>query len=691
MANEDSKTPDSSVLPLPPWKQRLRPQYVLKLIDSWFFSRIPSRFLLGLPSAIVAVGGICFLLYLKHNDQQAAVLRYEKAVTQALRNEEWSDALLFLNSLSSLRPHVPEYRFHIGLLNQQTGNTAKAVGLMRQLAPLNSEGFAPARMWLVKQAMSGEVQGLTKEEVGQQLKAAVRERPFDPQANQLLADYYVSTQQFRLAEQHLKQAAEQTPELNLALARLQKRMQRGPDEIHATLDLARQAFQKRLTRNAQDHDARIQWAQCHALENQYNEAAQILNEGASRENAAELRVALSQLYAEFAVTRLRESPLNGAMAGQLLSQSISVAPENVAAIAELAKISAAKFQIKPDDLDGAIKYWEEKSKGNDTNNASARLIFAQLLRMCGRTSEAIQQLETGIAEHPESRLLLAQLYAEAKRESDADDLYDQILIDLEKRQDQTVTQSVMAKAVLLLQAQRLDEAISFIKNRRDDVPEADREPLDQIHARVLIVLIDKLLDSDEDRSDEAFALFTEAVSLFPKQQETLVRIAKVSCSKLSAAGQSDALLTKLLAEGDFNATVYNFIGTESLRVGQFKKAQKNLEIARQLDPENPMILNNLALALVRSEDPNHEYSLTLANSVLSVLPDHPDGLSTRAEVYLAMGRLNEANRDLQVALPNRKSSANVRELLISVNERLGNKDLAEQHRQILEQLTSTDR
>ena len=172
-----------------------------------------------------------------------------------------------------------------------------------------------------------------------------------------------------------------------------------------------------------------------------------------------------------------------------------------------------------------------------------------------------------------------------------------------------------------------------------------------------------------------------------------MRIAKVSCSKLSAAGQCDALLTKLLAEGDFNATVYNFIGTEALRVGQFEKAQKHLEIARQLDPENPMLLNNLALALalVRSQDPNHEYSLTLANSVLSVLPDHPDGMSTRAEVYLAMGRLNEANRDLQVALPNHKSSANVRQLLISVNERPGNKDLAEQHRQILEQLRSTDR
>ncbi|MEO2018838.1 MAG: hypothetical protein ABGZ53_31200, partial [Fuerstiella sp.] len=60
----------SSKLPLPPWTVALRPAYFFRLVEYWFFSRIPSRILLGLPSAIVAFGGVLFLLYLKHNNEQ---------------------------------------------------------------------------------------------------------------------------------------------------------------------------------------------------------------------------------------------------------------------------------------------------------------------------------------------------------------------------------------------------------------------------------------------------------------------------------------------------------------------------------------------------------------------------------------------------------------------------------------------
>ena len=117
-----------------------------------------------------------------------------------------------------LRPHLPHYKYQLAVLKQQLGNEPAAFGLMQQLAPLNgAEGFAPARVWLVQQSLSGVNLGLSKDELGKQLKAAVRERPADAQANQLLADYYVSEGQTRLGETHLRRAAEQDPEMYVSL------------------------------------------------------------------------------------------------------------------------------------------------------------------------------------------------------------------------------------------------------------------------------------------------------------------------------------------------------------------------------------------------------------------------------------------------------------------------------------------
>ena len=60
------------------------------------------------------------------------------------------------------------------------------------------------------------------------------------------------------------------------------------------------------------------------------------------------------------------------------------------------------------------------------------------------------------------------------------------------------------------------------------------------------------------------------------------------------------------------------------------------------------------------------------------------------ESLLAMERLEEANRDLQLALPDRPSSQTLRRLLVTVNERLGNQDLAQQHREILHRIQNAE-
>ena len=690
MAEQDSttatRTGGSGVskerMPLPPGREAFKVGYVFRFLEYWFFSRVPSRFLLGLPAGIIVIVGVLFFFQLKHNDQRRIVRDYQQAVAEAIENEEWNSAALFLRSLCTLQPSVRSYKFQLALLFQRLDNESGAVGLMHQLAPLDgTNGYAPAQIWLVRQALSGKIPDISADEIGQRLQAAVKTRPSDPEAHKFLADYYLSQKQFRLAETHLRKGAEQDPELYLSLAQLQKQLKRDPELVQQGLEAASIAFQGRLSEDSTDVAARIHWAQCHSLERQFKEAELILREGLSLKDSPELRHALSQLYVEVANIKMQDSPLNVTLGRRLLVQSLAITPANSVVITQLSRLPETELTVSVKDLEVPLNYWRAQLRRED--NSLARIAVAQLLEICGKVPEAIQHLESGLTQYPESRSLLAQLYAQADRKEESDRLYDQLLDELNELQDQPQSRIAYGRAMLLFQAKRLDEAITAIRLDHEGIPDSERTAMDRLRSQILVALADGLLSRSVDASGEALELLKEAVSVVPQDQQVLVRIAKISCSNLSVAEEADELLVRILAEGSSNSTVYNFIGTEALRENQFEKARRNLETARRLTPRNPMVLNNLALAVLRGPSPDFDYSLSLVETVLQLLPENPDALGSRAEILMAMDRLEEADRDLQVALPDRPSSKQLRRLLISVNERLGNQDLADEHRQIL--------
>ena len=138
-------------LPLPPLSKALKPSYFLKFVEYWFFSRNRMSLFLGLPSALTAIAGVLFLVYLKHDNQSEAVECYQKEFNKAVDAEEWKEPLLYQHAMCSLRPSNAEYRWALAALYDKLGNKERAVGLMQVLAPLDSRsrGYPKARLWLV--------------------------------------------------------------------------------------------------------------------------------------------------------------------------------------------------------------------------------------------------------------------------------------------------------------------------------------------------------------------------------------------------------------------------------------------------------------------------------------------------------------------------------------------------------------
>lgn len=682
LQHEDSYSVDAGRKPLPPLLQRFRIGYILQFVEYWLISRFPSQMLLGLPAFVITLAAGIAMFQLRGAHDEAVVARYDQAANDAIRNEDWHTAFLWLRSLSALRPHVREYKFKQALLNEQLGRLDRAAGLMQQMAPLDGKGYAPARRWIVQANLSGKVRSLTRQELGQQLQLAVEENPYDDKAFVLLADYYVSEKEYSLAEAALRSAAELVPQHNLALARLQRSQDRSELLVKASLDAAIQAFQKQLAKDSNDHQARVNWSICLAMQEDFRQAEQILREGLARSDSAELRDALSALFSDLAQRQIANSPLNTDSAGQLLTEAIQLAPSNVMAIQRLAQLP--QMPAAADQLDEAIEFWQQKI---ENESDPARLLLpALLLHISQRTPEAVEFLEVHVQQAPALRPLLARLYRESGREDLADPLFDELLTEVDEKVNSDEERRLTERGLLLLQSGRHEQAISEMLAARNELDLGVQTTFDSILCQNLVLQARQLESGDGDQSTAALSLLKQAFDIAPGHTGTLGMLAELSCSDAAAADEANDLLIRLLAQGSFNSQIYNAIGTKALRAEQYERAIQYLSTARQLDPQNPVVLNNLALATLRGPSPNPQDSLKLAETVLEIVPNHPDALSTRAEVLLAMERWQEADRDLQLALPSRPASRNVRRMLVQVNEQLGNDALATEHRRILESL-----
>ena len=101
---------------------------------------------------------------------------------------------------------------------------------------------------------------------------------------------------------------------------------------------------------------------------------------------------------------------------------------------------------------------------------------------------------------------------------------------------------------------------------------------------------------------------------------------------------------------------------------------------------NPIILNNLALATVRSQAGSAQNALTLINQALELLPGNPELLSTRGEIFVAMQRWADARRDLEECVSIRSGRPKVHRLLQKVWLGLDEPDRADAQGKLAEQL-----
>lgn len=656
--------------------------------DSWFHSRDYSLFLLAIPFLIAGVGGAGFLWWLETSPKNELVETYEAAASEAAKSGDAEKQSIYLQNLVRLRPNDHRYRFQLALHLAANDQQQQAIPHFQVLTTPGRNDYAPARLWLARQALTDDpLIPLPPEQIEGQLLMALKLQPRNSEAKRVMADILVKKGQFAGAEDHLLDAVDENPDLALPLAKIQRILQRSNEQVSVQLQTAIAFFEQQLMQQPNSAKVRLNLADAFVLNNNFKDAERVLAEGLVAGESAELTQGLSNLYYGIAVTRLKESVLNRELSIQLLQKAIRLAPGNRAILQQALALSSIGGKFPPGSLDQAIA----ALKSNKERSKDDELLLVRALATNGQLEMAIQTLKPLTIENPDLRIILARLFKVTKNEAESDKLISDLIVDTRVADDDksTLAERLKYSEVLVLSS-KFQQALELLNNSRTLLEEADEQQTKRWNALAgqssIAVYDQRLADKQFKDFPEALQLLDSALQTNSVSMSVLERLVTLSCSDSQWSRAADEALDNMLASGASNADIYNLVGSRALETGQTAKAKRYLERAYRLSRKNPMVLNNLALALTRDAISDPERALELTEDALKILPEHPDVLSTRAEVFIAMERWEDARRDLEVSLPKRPQSVNCHRLLAQVCDQMGDNSLAEKHRKLMSEL-----
>lgn len=702
IAETDGYGDDSRKRPHPELRDYFNPKnatkWALEFLDAWLHSRSYRQFAIGMPFLIVAVTGIGFVWWLRSASYLGAIQQYENAVVEALEEEDSEKVHVYLRQLLKLRPTESRYKMQLVLFLVENGQTNAAIPYLNQLLETQ---YLPARMWIVQQAEDSDVIiPQSQDQIVNHLQSVVSVEPAHYEANHRLAEIRMSQGQFRLAESHLIAAIQQRPELGLALAKLQMQLGSRDDQVKKHLNMALAEYELQTRQNPSSVESRIGWAETLSTMERFGDAEIVLKEGKSLNDDSRFNVALSNLYMSLATKRIRDNMNNRELSAGLLLQAAILNPENRNAILGLTSMIELGVTADVEALNQILEYW--KAVVEKSGEAQDRILLANLYAASEKIPEAIAELEFVVDENPQIRAALARLYASNDQTQKSQALLDTILEEQkQKLTDNPDDVAALARsAEALIIAKRYEDCRQLLQeivlntakeslSSLSETEKRQRAVLASMYGQACLLRFDEVVSADDaDQQTDPMTLIEDARRSGGVNLPLIQRLSRLSVTEDPLAAPANRVLNSMLATGKYSDEVYKQLGAVALQANQYEKAVEFLQRANKLRPRAADVLNNLAMALVRSSANNAERAMELANEALEILPDHPDVLATRGEIYMATNQWNLALTDLERALLQRQDNSTVHRLLATVYDTMGESELAEQHRKIMAKLGS---
>jgi len=217
----------------------------------------------------------------------------------------------------------------------------------------------------------------------------------------------------------------------------------------------------------------------------------------------------------------------------------------------------------------------------------------------------------------------------------------------------------------------------------------DPSPLRAAVARVYLSWADHVLRQRDDVDAErvlAFELISRGMLANPDDPEIFGRMMVLIEVDDRTSRKAQELLLDNIALGRSVGMSHLLLGTSMQESGKAEQAGFHLQQAFQLLPQAPLVANNLAWHFVHQENPSVEKAKSLIDAVILRNPDVPAYIDTRAHVYLAMEKWEEAITDFQISMTQFANEASVHQGLAQAYRSLEMTELADRHETISFQL-----
>ncbi len=712
----DAGSSDSEQREYPEFADLIRPanwfHFTVGWMESWIFSRKYAQLFAGLPFATLTIGSVLLVWWLRHTPIDPVISQLENSFNTAVAAKDISRQETALRALGSLRPSEPQYRFRLAQFMTSQGRINEGLSEILALTPDSVFGYADARMWLVRQALQAEpLKKLSLDDIEKQLKAVLDQQPNHVEAHQLLSQIYVNRNEVKLAERHLSAAAKTNPENNLALAKLMQRLQRSNESIEPVVQQAIETYTKKLGGNRTDAKTRIALAEANIVAGKDLEAREILAAGLQQKDDPLLRKALSDFDLLMIERRLTESNLNRDACTPVVLQALERDPSNIRGVQLISRLHGIGAEVPASAVEQSIEHWQS-AVAEKPDAVTERLLLSQLLVCSDQIAEAADALRPAIEFRPELRLNFSKLLLRTGKIDEGAAILETLITEanakLQVSPDDVAANVQLAEAMIA--AGDADKARAHLKQFSKDPSESqipESPELAFVYGKACLACYDrlakysKLSESswqnsetfDPPHSVEATVLLELLADTFKcpgMANQVIDRLSRLSLSSHASAEGAESMLRQLRLEGTYGSQVLNFLGMHALTMNRYDKAKPWLEQAHlQTRGRDPMVMNNLATAIIRSGNDQQERALQLANDTLKLLPDNPDALSTRGEVYVAMKRWPEALADLTQSLERRQNSADLHRLLEKAYTGMQDSKMAEEHRRRAEALEAS--
>ena len=181
---------------------------------------------------------------------------------------------------------------------------------------------------------------------------------------------------------------------------------------------------------------------------------------------------------------------------------------------------------------------------------------------------------------------------------------------------------------------------------------------------------------------QPLALLEKGLQVNPQNPELLMAfMAECDASMKDEAERRSHLERYLTGGGAASSFMHYYMGVEAWKKNEKDSARVHFEMAAKLNPNFPMITNNLAMAVatLSTDTSELEKALAMMDELVRSDPKNPFFLDTRSAVLAKLGRNKEAVKDMEASLENCRDKGATHAKLADLYGKMGMADLARMH------------